>query len=136
MRRNALRVAVLLAVGAAAILAARTRHQEEILFTLVVTDKGTPVRFINLGESRWSGAAYSVFAEDSHDAPLASADSGDPVQVRPGRYDLEVSWSDGQHVRQRWMEHLEIKRSMLQTFELNLPTGELGTQKLENTWQP
>lgn len=105
-------------------------------FILTATNDGKPIKFVNLGEARWSGAVYQLYDPHHRERVLASADSGEPVQIETGVYDVLVKYSNGEKINQKWFYMVSIHGNRKVNAELHVDPNDVGPQKMYNTWKP
>lgn len=135
-KRIGLGVALVLTVVLLLVVASRSSSLPEAQVSIAITNQGHIVRAINLGESRWSGAAYELFKRGEHVQPVATAGSGETVLVAAGQYDLKLEYSDGRIAQEKWVTDVSLHDRYQQSIELNVPESAVGPQSMRNTWEP
>jgi len=104
--------------------------------TVNVMNNGRLIHAVNLGEARWSGAAYQVYPVDDRNRIVAEANSGHSVALSHGTYVVKVLFSDGETVHEQWLEPIELKEEYSWNVPLDVPASAFGQQKLSNSWRP
>jgi hypothetical protein len=119
------------------ILALFLLHSDrEVRVRIAVMNQGKEVGFLNLGESRWFGAAFEIFPAGDHARTVASGNAGSTVVVPPGNYDIEVSYSNGEYVKLKELQGIVIHHDFRTAVELDLPPDEFRPPLTGNPWRP
>ena len=114
----------------------RAESSDESTLTINVMNNGRLIHAVNLGEARWSGAAYQVYSKSDRSRLIAEANSGHGVVLPHGEYVVKLIFSDGENVHEQWLEPLEFQNTDVRDVHLDVPASAFGPQQLKNSWRP